>query len=456
MDLLPLFKPQTMAVIGVSSADDRHPANIIYNKNHLNYPVRVFPVNPHGGGTFQGEPIYPDISEVPADIDLAVIAVRAERVPDMLTKCIEKKAKGAVIISGGFSEAGRPDLQDRITRIAAEANFPFIGPNCLGIYCPSFVDTFFLANERIVKPGPGNITFISQSGGILVDQMIKFSQEHVGLARAISIGNKAVIRETELLQFFADDPETGVIAFYLEGFGENEGREFVTAAQECRKPVIVLKSGKSPEAGKAISSHTASLAGDYETFSSVLTQFGIVEARSHLHMVYYCEALGCYPKSAGKNVAIVTGSGGHGVLAVDVCSIVDLSVPGLVKEAQDELKTKLSAGVRDIASLKNPVDLTGSVIDDDVVETVRYLSRRPEYDSIIILLLPYAPGISMDLGARLSQVYRQEGKPLLAYVPHVEKYGMLIEGFELNGVPVSDTIEGTVFMAEALRRYKVC
>jgi acetate---CoA ligase (ADP-forming) len=455
MDLVPLFRPKAMAVLGVSPTDDRHPANIIYNKNRLNYPVRVFPVN-HRGGTFQGEALFTDISEVPAEIDLAVIAVRAERVPDMITRCIEAKVKGAVIISGGFSEAGRHDLQDRITRIAAEARFPFIGPNCLGIYCPSFVDTFFLANERVVKPGPGNITFISQSGGILVDQMIKFSQERVGLAKGVSIGNKAVIRETELLRFFADDPETGVIAFYLEGFAENEGREFVAAARECAKPVIVLKSGKSPEAGRAISSHTASLAGDYETFSSVLSQFGIVEARSHLHMVYYCEALGCYPKPAGEHVAIVTGSGGHGVLAVDVCSNLGLKVPGLVQEAQEELKARLSAGVKDIASLKNPVDLTGSVIDDDVVETVRYLSRRPEYDCIIILLLPYSPGISMDLGARLSQVYRQEGKPLIAYVPHVEKYGMLIEGFELNGVPVSDTIEGTVFMAEALRRYKVC
>ncbi len=455
MDLLPLFKPKSMAVFGVSPVNERHPANIIYNKNRLQYPAQVFPVNPRGG-SFQGETLFSDISEIPGEIDLAVIAIRADLVPEMITRCIEAKVKGAVVISGGFAEAGRRDLQDRITDIAMEAHFPFIGPNCLGIYCPSCVDTFFLANERIVKPGPGNITFISQSGGILVDQMIKFSQERVGLAKAVSIGNKAVIRETDLLRFFMEDPETEVIAFYLEGFGENEGREFVLAAKDCPKPVIVLKSGKSPEAGGAISSHTASLAGDYTTFSSVLSQFGIVEARSHLHMVYYCESLSRYQKPAGKNVAIVTGSGGHGVLAVDVCSNLGLSVPGLSEKAQEELKSKLSPGVKEIASLKNPVDLTGSVIDDDVVETVRYLSKSPEYDSVVILLLPYSPGISMDLGARLSQVYMQEGKPLLAYVPHVEKYGMLIEGFELNGVPVSDTIEGAVFMADALRRHGTC
>ncbi len=455
MDLMPMFKPKNMAVLGVSLANDRNPANIIYNKNRLHYPVHVFPVNPHGG-TLQGETVFADISEIPQKVDLAIIAVRAEFVPEAITRCIEADVKGAVIISGGFAEAGRHDLQERITDIAREAHFPFIGPNCLGIYCPAYVDTFFLASERVVKPGPGNVTFISQSGGILVDQMIRFSQERIGLAKAVSIGNKAVIGETDLLRFFMDDPETKVIAFYLEGFEENEGREFVMAAGGCSKPVIVLKSGKSPEAGRAISSHTASLAGDYETFSSVLSQFGIVEAKSHLHMAYFCESLSCYQKPIGGRVAIVTGSGGHGVLAVDVCSDLGLSVPGLPEKAQEELKGKLSPDVRAIASLKNPVDLTGSVVDEDVVETVRYLSRMPEYDCIITLLLPYSPGISMDLGTKLSQVYMQEGKPLIAYVPHVEKYGMLMEGFELNGVPVSDTIEGAVFMAEALRKYKVC
>ena len=450
-----MFKPKNMAVLGVSLTNDRHPANIIFNKNRLRYPVRVYPVNPRGG-TLQEETVYTDIAGIPHEIDLAVIASRAELVPDMMTQCIEAGVKGAVVISGGFSEAGRHDLQDRLTGIARDAGFPFIGPNCLGIYCPSHVDTFFLAPERVVKPDNGNIALVSQSGGILVDQMIKLHQEHNGISKAVSIGNKALIKETDLLRFFMNDPETKVIAFYLEGFEEGEGRDFVMAARECSKPVVVLKSGKSPEATKAISSHTASLAGDYDTFSSILSQFGIVEAASHFHLVYFCESLSCYQKPTEGKVGIVTGSGGHGVLAVDVCSRLGLSVPAFPGEAQEELKERLSPAIKAIASLKNPIDLTGSVVDEDFVETVRYISRRPEYDCIVILLLPYSPGVSMDLGARLSEIYRKEGKPLIAYVPHVDKYGMLIEGFELNGVPVSDTIEGAVFMAEALRKYKPC
>jgi len=399
-----LFEPKTMAVIGVSLNNDRHPANVIYYKNNLRYPVKVFPVNPRGG-VVQGERVFAHISEIPEKVDLAVIAVRAEYVSAILSDCIQGGVGAAAVISGGFAESGRADLQDRIVAIAREADFPFVGPNCLGIYSPTHMDTFFLPSERMVRPDPGNVALVSQSGGILVDQMIKFAQEGVGLSRAVSIGNKALVKELELLGYLAQDPETKVIAFYVEGFGKNEGRDFVLAASQCQKPVIVLKAGKSPGGSRAVSSHTASLAGDYETFSAVFSQYdGVVEAKNELEMVTFCESLSCYQRSIEGKVGIVTGS----------------------------------------------------AVDDDFVFATSYLSRRPEIDCIIILLLPYLPGITSDLGARLSQVYYQERKPLVAYVPHVEKYRMLIEGFELSRIPVSPSIEGAVLLAEAMRRAKPC
>jgi acyl-CoA synthetase (NDP forming) len=284
--------------------------------------------------------------------------------------------------------------------------------------------------------------------------MIKFAEEGVGLSRAVSIGNKALIRELDLLNFFAQDNETTVIAFYVEGFGKREGRDFVLAASQCPKPVIVLKAGKSSGGSRAVSSHTASLAGDYETFSAILSQYGVVEAKNEFEMVTFCESLSCYQQSIEGNVGIVTGSGGHGALAVDVCSAHGLTVPSLPEQAQQEIRNNLSSSAQAIASVSNPVDLTGSAIDDDFVFTATYLSGRPEIDCIILLLLPYLPGITSDLGARLSQVYYQEGKPLVAYVPHVEKYRMFIEGFEINRIPVSPSIEGAVLLAEAMRRSK--
>jgi len=455
MNLDPLFEPATVAVIGVSSTNDRHPANVIFSKNHHRYPVKVFAVNPKGG-VLAGEKVFTSITAIEDTVDLAVIVARAELVGDILDECIDAGVRSAAVISGGFAEVGRNDLQERLAMRAQQAGFPFIGPNCLGIYVPNLVDTFFLPIERMVKPDPGNVAFISQSGGILVDQMIKFADERIGLSRAVSIGNKAIIKELDLLKYFARDPKTQVIAFYVEGFGRNEGRAFVLEAQKCPKPVVVMKSGKSPIGQKAVSSHTASLAGDYESFSAVLAQYGIVEAANELELVSFCESLSAYQKPIGGGIGIVTGSGGHGAMAVDACWKNGLMIPSIPQDIQDRIKQNLSPSVQPIASLNNPVDLTGSGLDEDFVTTASILSAMDDIDCVLVLLLPYLPGITSDLGSKLSAISRQLGKPFIAYVPHVEKYDMLIEGFELNGTPVSPSIEGAVLMATALRRNKPC
>ncbi len=288
-----------------------------------------------------------------------------------------------------------------------------------------------------------------------MDQMIKFTADGVGFAKAISIGNKALIGEIDLLDYFSTDPSTDVIAFYIEGFGENEGRQFVLKAEKCGKPVVAIKSGKSPVGSRAVVSHTASLAGDYASFSAALSQHGIIEAASERELVSFCESLSEYPtKHIEGRVGIITVSGGHGAMAVDVCAAYGITVPVLPKVKQEEIRKNLNPSARAIASLGNPLDLTGSGVDDDLVVTARALLAMDDIDSIIALLLPYIPGITSDLGAKLSLVAREYGKPLIAYVPNVEKYEMLIEGFELNGVAVSPSIEGAVLMLEALRRNK--
>ena len=455
MNFNPLFRPRTMAVVGVSATNDRHPANVIFNKNHLRQKIEVFPVNGRGGN-FHGETVYPRVSDIPKKVDLAVIAARAELVPEIMTDCIEANAGGAVVVSGGFAESGRKDLQERIVSMAKDGNLPFIGPNCLGIYSPAYVDTFFLPNERIVRPERGRVAFVSQSGGVLVDQMIKFAGEGVGLSLALSIGNKALVRELDLLKHFASDPETDVIAFYVEGFDKDEGRAFVQAAAECSKPVIVFKSGKTPGGTRAVSSHTASMAGDYEVFSSVLAQYGIVEAKDEFELVPFCEALSCYQNPIEGRIGIITGSGGHGAIAVDACFSHGLMVPSFSEQEQTEMRSMISERLQGIASFGNPIDLTGSAVDDDFVGAVKCLSKKERIDCVLVLLLPYSPGITSDVGARLSQICRQEGKPLVAYVPHVEKYLMFVEGFQFNHVPVAHSIEEAVHMALALKRRRPC
>jgi acyl-CoA synthetase (NDP forming) len=455
MNFSPLFQPKTLAVVGVSLTNDRHPANVIYVKNKLRQQVEVFPVNVKGG-VLQGDPVFSRIADIPRKVDLAVIAAKAEFVPGIMADCIEAGVGGAVVVSGGFAETGRLDLQEELVSLSRAKAFPFIGPNCLGIYSPPYVDTFFLPSERIVRPEKGKVAVVSQSGGILVDLMIKFAEEGVGMSLAVSIGNKAVITELELLKYFATDSETQVVVFYIEGFGKNEGRRFVQEAGRSPKPVVVFKSGKTPAGTKAVSSHTASIAGDYEVFSSVLAQYGVVEAKDEFELVSFCEALSCYPKPIEGRIGIITGSGGHGATAVDACASRGLFVPALSTEEQDEIRKRVSPRLREIASFGNPIDLTGSALDDDFVGAATFLCQDEKVDCVVVLLLPYSPGVTSDLGARLSLLYRQKGKPLVAYVPHVEKYRMFVEGFQFNEVPVAHSIEEAVNMAEAMRRRQPC
>ena len=446
-----LLKPESIAVIGVSLHNNRHPANIVYRKNRLRYPVKVFAVNPRGG-KIQGERLYERPGDIPEKVDLAIIAVRADLVPDTMAQCISAGMGGAVIISGGFAEVGQMELEERLVKLALEADFPFVGPNCLGIFSPGRVDTFFLPPERTVRPEFGNVALISQSGGVLVDQMVNFAGGGVGLSLGVSIGNKALVDEVALLEYLSEDPNTDAIAFYLEGFKKNGGRAFMDAACHCQKPIVVLKSGKSPEGGRAVSSHTASLAGDYKVFSQVMAQFGVIEARTQFELVSFCEALSCYQETINGNIGIITGSGGHGALTVDFCASHGLKVPSLSQELQSELKSRLSPNVQPIAATGNPIDLTGSAVDDDFIAAADCLSKSPEVDCLVLLVLPYSPGTTSDLGARLSEVCHREGKPMVAYVPNLERYRMLIEGFELNHIPVSPAIEGAVLMAGAMRR----
>ncbi|WP_457551539.1 CoA-binding protein [Desulfobacula sp.] len=455
MDLKYLFKPSTMAVVGVSTSQDNHPANVIYYKNHLRYPVKTFPVNPRGG-MLHREKLYQSVGHIQEDLDMAVIAVRAEYVLKVVEQCIRKSVKGAVIVSGGFAEAGNLKLQQRLVDMAKEASFPFVGPNCLGIYAPDYVDTFFLPGERIIRPEKGNVGFVSQSGGVLVDQMVKFAGQAIGVSLGVSIGNKACIKETDMLDWFDKDIGTKVIAFYIEGFEKGEGRLFVKKVEQCSKPVVVLKAGKSKKGIEAVSSHTASLAGDYRVFSEIMKQHCVAEADNEYELTSFCEALSCYPKGIKGNIGIISLSGGHGVIAADACELYGMSIPRLETDTMSAIKENLSPVIKDIASLVNPLDLTGSCVDSDIVTSVRQLSRDVNIDCILALLLPYSPGVSADIGAKLSQVARNEGKPMIAYVPNEDKYKIIIEGFELNNIPVASSVDGAALMAKALVRCRPC
>jgi succinyl-CoA synthetase alpha subunit len=253
-DLARAFNPRTVAVVGVSTTNMFHPANIIYNKNFYGYDCEVFAVNPKGG-EIDKRPVYRSLAEVPEKVEMAVVAVKARVVPDVARECADAGVETMVVISGGFAEMGPEgrELQDRLVEICEKASITLIGPNCFGVYAPPAVDTFFLPPERTVLPVMGRTAVASQSGAFLVDQiMTSFHEVGLGLSVAVSMGNKAMVSEEDLLLHFAARDDTDTLCFYIEGIDEGV-RRFIESAREVTpdKPIEVSHGGAGggPRAG---------------------------------------------------------------------------------------------------------------------------------------------------------------------------------------------------------------
>jgi acyl-CoA synthetase (NDP forming) len=461
MDLARVFNPERVAVVGVSLTNPFHPANIIFDKNFYGFESEVFAVNPRGG-EHERHKVYRSVAEIPARVDMAVIAVKASVVPEAARDCARAGVGSLVVISGGFAEMGDTglSLQDELLATCRDNSMTLIGPNCFGVYSPPFVDTFFLPPERTVLPKKGHIAVASQSGAFMVDQvMTNFHEAGIGISVAVSMGNKAMVDEVELLAHFAEREDTRAICFYVEGIGKR-AHEFFELAEEvsCSKPIVLYQGGKSSKGLSAARSHTGALAGDLKLMSGALKQSGVIEAKTELEVTSFSKMFTFYshrPMRRG-NVAVISSSGGHGVIASDLAEDAGLKLPRFSSEVEDELRDRIDPSLRDIASLDNPIDLTGSVSDQDFERVLDYLLPREEVEGALVLALPYTPMVTSFIGTRLGQVVKRYDKPVVAYVPNLAKYGMVLEGFELNGIPVVHSIEEGVQMLKALHLLGDC
>ncbi|MEX2752255.1 MAG: CoA-binding protein [Candidatus Freyarchaeota archaeon] len=456
MDLKKVFEPKSMAVVGVSVTNPLNPGTVIFNKNHHEMQVKTIPVNLRGG-TIEGTQIYPTVLDIPGEVDLAVIVVRADLVNSVLEDCGKAGIGGAIVISGGFAEMGNGgvELQREMVKIASEYDIALVGPNCMGVYSPPYVDTFFIPSERMLKPPPGNVAILSQSGGFIVDQFLsKYAERKIGVSAAVSIGNKAVVDETILMEYFLKDKRTKTVAMYIEGFREGEGRRFLDVAAEFggNKNIIVFRAGKTAVGRKAAMSHTSSIAASPRLASDVFRQYGIVEAENEQEIVSFAKILSFKNKPIKNgDIAILTVSGGHGVVCADLAVKYGLNLVEFTQEEMKEMKQLISPAAARIASLSNPIDLTGSAEDVDMERILEYILQIDRVEAVLILNFPYPPTISMQIGRRLSNIAGRFGKPVVAYVPWLLKYDIIIEGFEINNVPVAHTLEEAVQMIKALK-----
>ncbi|TFF95204.1 CoA-binding protein [Candidatus Thorarchaeota archaeon] len=449
-----MLNPKVAAVVGVSTSNPFSPGNVIFRKLRFENGLLTYPINPKGG-LVEGIKVYPSLSDCPKEIDLVVISVPAKYVPSVLKEVGELGIKAVIVVSGGFSETGETgeSLQKEIIEIANEHEITMVGPNCIGVFVPDRVDTFFLPSERVARPRYGTVAIISQSGGWLVERLEEFASRDLGIAAAISIGNAAQTKVTDFVRHFGKDKQVRVILAYIEGFSEGEGRQFVKACEEIapKKPVVVLKGGQSEAGHRATQSHTSSLAGDNEVASAAFRQYGVIEAVDEDHVMAYSKAFSFEEKPMmGKSVGALTVSGGHGVIATDEAAYHGLEFPVFEEEDQEKMRQAMTEAYRRISSFRNPCDLTGSASDIDYERVLDVMLGIDYIDAALLLLLPYAPGISLQIGARVANVAKKYNKTVVAYVPNLEKYDIIIRGFELNGIPVGDTIEEAVQMLDGI------
>ena len=308
MDLNSIFNPKSIAVIGASKDTTKIGHVIFRNLVEGNFNGNIYGVNPNAYEII-GQPIYPSLKDILGPIDLAVIAVPAPLVKQVMQQCVEKKVKGVIVISSGFSEVGNITEEQEIAQIAKDADIAMIGPNCMGVINPSIrMDGVFNPVYKTKRPGPGEISFMTQSGAVGAAVIDIAAKMGVGIASFISYGNATVVNESHLLEFYKDDPKTKVIAIYMES--AKDGRRFYEIAKEVsmHKPIILIKAGKTKGGARAAQSHTASLAGSYDVYSAAFKQAGIIEVESLTDLFDFSKIfLQPFPK--GDKVGIITNGG---------------------------------------------------------------------------------------------------------------------------------------------------
>ncbi|MFN3477380.1 MAG: acetate--CoA ligase family protein, partial [Candidatus Methylomirabilales bacterium] len=369
-----IFRPKSVAVIGASSSPEKWGFKIFKNIIDAGFQGPLYPINPRGGEIL-GFRCYPSVKEVEGAIDLGVIVIPAKLAPEAIRDLGEKGIKAAIDITGRFSEVGPEGeaLQRRLVEEAERYGVSVIGPNCQGVNNPyhGFCASWPLLKER------GHIAILSQSGTVGAALMDWAAQERLGVSAFVSMGNRADVDEADLIAYLNTDEHTKAIALYLEGV--KDAPKFLEAVKGLKKPLIVLKPGRTEAGRRAAESHTKSLAGKDEVYRGVFKQFHIHRAETLEELYDFAKALAYLNRPKGKKILIVTSSGGSGVIATDQAAEEGLDVAPLPQTLAEQLRSFLPSHF----IVGNPLDLTG----DATAELYRQVAEAaaPHYDTIVLL-----------------------------------------------------------------------
>jgi acyl-CoA synthetase (NDP forming) len=430
-DLCDLFYPKSIAVIGASATRGKLGWNVFYNLVSHNFKGKLYPVNPRAEA-IEGVKAYPRISDVKAPIDVAIILVAASTTPDVIRECCECGVKYVVVESAGFAELGEEGkrIEQEILAIADQYGCRLLGPNCSGIintHC-SMVQSIGIVDAL----SQGSIGLISQAG-VCAAGMLWGLRHILDFGIVATIGNKLDIDETDMLDAVSKDEKINVICMYLESV--KGGRRFVDVARSVTqtKPVIALKSGRTEAGKKAVSSHTASLAGNDQIFSAVFRQAGILRARDYEHMFNLAKAISKQPLPDRDGVFIITYAGSLGVIAAD--AVADNGMR--LSELEPALKERLLGLLPEYVGGLNPVDYTFSMNADTVRRSIEIGVESEDVGSIIVVLQAEILGSYVEPLRSIDY----KGKPLMACVAGKEFAMDDVIRMEKAGIPVYSTPE---------------
>ncbi|WP_414836763.1 acetate--CoA ligase family protein [Candidatus Nanohalococcus occultus] len=436
-----LFSPEKIAVLGASRTEGKTGHEVFDNLIH-DFEGEAVPVNPNAE-EIHGHRCY---EEIPGDVDLAVIVVPGKIVPDVLKQCGEKGVGAAIVISAGFSETGNQELEDKVRKIAKRHDIDLLGPNVLGV-----INTENAMNASFASrmPEKGSISFMSQSGAFCTAILDYAKAEHIGFRHFVSLGNKSMLNEVDMLEKWRKD-STETIIGYTEGI--DNGREFIEQARKTseEKPVVFVKSGRTSSGGAAASSHTGSIAGSYEAYKAAFRTSGVIEAESNRELLDLARAFDYQPLPDGENVAVVTNAGGPGVIATD-----EIEEQGLELAAfRDSTRRKLDRDLPDESANHNPVDVIGDAGHERYKNALKAVLADENTDAVLVILTPQANTEIEKTAKTVVNVASDFDKPLMAAFIGEDQVQKGMEILEENKIPDFQDPKDAVKSLKSMSEYR--
>lgn len=393
-DLSVIFEPKSIAIIGASS-NPNSVTNVTFLRQLLDfgYAGRIYPINPNAGEVL-GLKAYPDLASIPERVDYVICAVPASKAPDIMRECVEAKAGVVSFFTAGFSELGDvgAQLEGELLGIARQGGVLLLGPNCLGAHCPNGGLTL----DGSIARKSGHVGGISQSGGISQEIILSLAARDIYISKLISLGNAADLNECDYLEYLGQDPETKVVAMYLEGVKDPSRFTRAASTVSLRKPIVLLKGGKSPAGAGAVKLHTGSLAGSGPLWDSVCRQTGMVQVGDLKEMTDTVEAFTYLRPPRGRRVGIIGVGGGFGVLAADQCVAAGLTVPEFSPEVRADLR-RCTPAVG--TGLRNPVDTTPETYLSPHV-TAATVGAVAKWDGVDLVMAAFPTLFGIRMGLR--------------------------------------------------------